>query len=678
MARLWSCGFESQSATSGVEWDTTTGTPAISTSTVRSGAASLRCNPSAATAFISHQVMANGNTTAVVGLRAYLYVASAPAALTTIMCWADSAANTSGWYGIKLSPSLTLTVNASGGTGGVASSTLSLNTWYRVELLYDDVANTATGYLDGTQFDQRTGYDLGGGNFARFGVVQSTTADLYLDDLAINDNTGSAQTGLPGNGRIVHLRPSGAGDNNGFATVLGGTAGAANNYTRVNELTPDSATSYNATTATGTTTIDDFVFDSPSSAGIGSNDTIRLVQIGTKVGSTATTAANIASRIKSQSAGTVAESASTSIAINGWATHTAAVPHNYPLTSYTDPQAGGAWTPSLLGTMQAGYRSSASQSTTRRVSTLWALVEYVPSTGTDVSGGTLTLSAASDLALTAQATLGGGASLAAGTALSIGQPAVLTFTTAALSAASGLSAAATATVSAGAALGAASGLTAAATNVAVAGATLTAASGLTGAAPGLTRPATVSLSGLSAMTVGQPGRTVYATVLLSAASDGYAYGRRIHAADAALSAASTLTLTSQPGQLATAALAGTSAVTVDAVRGRTAAATLSAGTALSGTAAQNGSALLTTASGLSAALKLNRLAGVGLSGISWLLADGAVRAGGSVAMSAGTGLQAGGTRLASVVAAPHVITIRRPVSQVTRTSDAATVRRTIP
>ena len=46
MARLWSSGFELQSVTSGVEWDTTTGLPTIDTTTKRSGAASLNSNAS--------------------------------------------------------------------------------------------------------------------------------------------------------------------------------------------------------------------------------------------------------------------------------------------------------------------------------------------------------------------------------------------------------------------------------------------------------------------------------------------------------------------------------------------------------------------------------------------------------------------------------------------------------
>jgi hypothetical protein len=71
-----------------------------------------------------------------------------------------------------------------------------------------------------------------------------TTGDWFFDDLAINDNTGSFQNSYPGEGKIIHLKPNAAGDSNGFSVQVGGTVGSSNNYTRVNEVTPDDATSY--------------------------------------------------------------------------------------------------------------------------------------------------------------------------------------------------------------------------------------------------------------------------------------------------------------------------------------------------------------------------------------------------------------------------------------------------
>lgn len=435
MSRIWSCGFELQSATGGIEWDTSTGTMSISTSTKRSGAAALRCNPSAATGFLTHAFQADTVNRTL--HRFYLNIATLPSADTVIYAYGDSG-NT---YPVLLRLKTTgvLQFHDSANYIGNASSALSTGTWYRIEVDYTDNATLAStalvGYVNGSNFSGAalTSQQVDGGGRVRLGVQTTCTADLYFDDVAINNSSGSVQNGLPGAGSIVHLRPDSAGDNAGFATTVGGTS----NWGRVSETTPDDATTYNATTATGTTTIDDFNCGSSSGAGIGASDSITLVQVGARVGSSATTTASIVTRVKSQASGTVLESGSTSVALNGWSTHAAATPKVHGLTSYTDPQAGGAWTAALLDAIQIGYRSNVSQSSTRRVSTLWALVEYIPSVA-----GAAALTAASGLATDGIATAVVATAMSAATALSVvGQTA--TDGAAALSAATSITAAAT-------------------------------------------------------------------------------------------------------------------------------------------------------------------------------------------------------------------------------------------
>lgn len=391
MARLWSCGFELQTVGSGgtgVEWDTTTGSPTINTSTVRSGAASLRCNPSGATAYIQHAMQAADAATRMY-LRAYVYIATLPSAKTMIVSWTDSSPF---GYGIVLQTNGTIKIEGTNGTlqSAASATTLSTGTWYRIELDMDDNNDIATAYINGVQECQLTSADVFGGHLARFGVQFSCTTDIYFDDLAVNDTSGSTQNGLPGSGKIVHLKPNAQGDNNGFATAVGGTAGAANNYTRVSETTPDDLTSYNNTTATGTTTIDDFNVTDSSGAGIGPSDTITLVQVGQRAGSNAATTASIVTRIKAAAAGTVAESASIPVNVNGWNTHANAIPKLYRLTAYVKPSST-AWTPSDIDSMQIGYRGNVSQSTQRRITTLWALVEYVAAATDIVTSGTAAL-----------------------------------------------------------------------------------------------------------------------------------------------------------------------------------------------------------------------------------------------------------------------------------------------
>ncbi|MEV0090452.1 hypothetical protein [Streptomyces sp. NPDC050738] len=364
-----------------MEFTALTGTASINTAIHRAGAAALRSNPAAATGFIEHQV-GDAATNKQTFHRFYLYIATLPSATTPIYQVGQG-----GFFPtwLRLSPTGTLRLYDSDASidVGTASPTLSTGQWFRVEI---DNSDGATGtapvvaYLDGVNFSGTAQITVTiGFSRIRAGIGVATTGDIYIDDIAVNDTSGAAQTGLPGPGSVVHLSPDSAGDNNGWATAVGGTAGAANNFTRVNEVTPNDVTSYNATALTGTTTIDDLNLASSASAGIQPTDRITLVAVGGRIGSNAVTAASIVYRIKTQTSGTVLESASVSVALNSWATHLAVAPFIHQLTSYVDPQAGGAWTPRLLDTAQIGYRGDVAQTTTRRVSTLWALVEFVPS-----------------------------------------------------------------------------------------------------------------------------------------------------------------------------------------------------------------------------------------------------------------------------------------------------------
>ncbi|MFK0062621.1 hypothetical protein ACIQTN_25765 [Streptomyces werraensis] len=382
MARLWTCGFELQSVTAGVEVAAVNGTPAISTTVRRAGSAALRCNPTAGTQYVEHHL--DAGTVKRTLHRFYLRIGTLPSADCNIYGIGQSG-YFPGLVRLTTTGAIVLRDGFTSANLGSPTAPLTVGRWYRIELDYTDVAGTAgsvtgafKGYLDGVLFADTLCSNINGWSRIRAGVQSAATTDIYIDDIAVNDTTGSVQNGLPGPGCVVHLRPDSAGDATGWTTTVGGTA----NWQRVSEVTPNDATTYNSTTAAGTTATDDFNLTSAASAGIGSGDTIKLVQVGGRIGSTATTAASLVYRIKGQAGGTVTESASVSVALNGWATHKAAAPYPYQLTSYTNPQTGTAWTPAALDTAQIGYRANVSQTTARRVSTLWALVEFQPLTTT--------------------------------------------------------------------------------------------------------------------------------------------------------------------------------------------------------------------------------------------------------------------------------------------------------
>lgn len=195
MARKFTTGFEA-----GTEWTTTNGSPTTVTSPFNTGGHALRCHPTTSVqTSISQAVYAADDNTAHLYIRAYIYVAAAPAATTGLIAWSDQATTVAGFYGVKMTTSRTLIITSSTSTtGGTATAAIPLNTWTRIEFDYDDPTGTGKIYINGVLATTRTGISLDGGRYARFGVINPTTADIYFDDIAVNDSTGGSDNGLPG------------------------------------------------------------------------------------------------------------------------------------------------------------------------------------------------------------------------------------------------------------------------------------------------------------------------------------------------------------------------------------------------------------------------------------------------------------------------------------------------
>src|SRR3990167_2376929 len=365
--RLWMSDEELQSVASRMEWDTTTGSPTINTTTKRSGVASLRCNPTATTAFVQHQYLA-ANPTVNTFVRFYLYITTATDALDTIFRLRDSGAGFNA-VAVKMNSNRTLELWDDdpdfGGQLGSDSSALNTGQWYRIEVSV--VGSTATAYIDGSQFATGININNSDSNIAYFGCITATTADLYFDDIAINDSSGSIQTSLPGAGSIVHMYPDSAGDNDGATST-------PNSYLNIDEKpTPDDDTTVAWMDAAND--ILDVNLESSSSAGIDSFDTITLVAANIREKAASAASANWARRIKSQASGTVFGEAVQTHNDQTWTTNGDAAPR-LPLVSYTDPQGGGAWTTGLLDTAQVGA-STTDATPDIGITSMWLTVEYV-------------------------------------------------------------------------------------------------------------------------------------------------------------------------------------------------------------------------------------------------------------------------------------------------------------
>jgi hypothetical protein len=407
MARKFTSGAEYQSTTADIEIDSISGTTvSIDTSVKRSGAASWKFVSSASGPFITRQYTAGNNDSYA---RAYLYVQSMTTA-SNIAIFLIRDATSGNNANIRLNRDSANTYhlelwNEQASTQlGSDSATLNINTWYRVEFSYVRSSGVMTAYIDGVQFATGTGTANLNSNTLRWGSIDTSTMTLNFDDIAVNDNTaGGNQTGLPGAGAVFRMNPNNSGDANSFATQTGGTAGASNNYTRVNETVPDDATTFNGSS---TLNQEDLLNFDPS--GIGSNDTVSVVEVwGRFRNSTADATAALRFEIEKTGSGTITQSSAIVPNSTTWRMNTAAVPKTPPIVLYQDPDSA-SWVQSTLDTLQAGYKLTVAPGTAGRridVTSVAVFVEYIPaqtisvsdsvtgseSSSVSVSGGVTTL-----------------------------------------------------------------------------------------------------------------------------------------------------------------------------------------------------------------------------------------------------------------------------------------------
>jgi hypothetical protein len=252
MARVHTAGFESgkphgtpaydgesNGATTGTGIDhTMVGTVTYQTTTARNNGRAMQCDPGANYTQIRDYTHTDGQPT---WARFYLRFTSNPNAINTIWLWRINAL-TAGE--LRIETNGTMTLRNSAGTVVATSATLSTGTWYRVETKIVVNAGTGTGELE-LLID---GVLVGGSTSTSTGTALSpvthrlghcTTNDtvntVYIDDLAINDHTGTDQAGYPGPGNVALLVP--ASDNTkGTGWVAG--AGGATLYPAVDNVPP--------------------------------------------------------------------------------------------------------------------------------------------------------------------------------------------------------------------------------------------------------------------------------------------------------------------------------------------------------------------------------------------------------------------------------------------------------
>lgn len=391
MARLDQNGFETNSTTSNINGFDTVTNIVFGTTHVRTGSRAGQITSLASGTPRGVNKKWQAATAGDNYLRVYVFVVTLPSAANSIINFsASTSLAASVRSSIKISSTGTLQLfNSVPAQVGSDSAVINDSAWHMVELRMNTIPASGSrvleARLDGSVFATSSVQTLGGtpSSFSLGGNLASeaqTVGEWWFDDVALNDATGSFQTGYPGSGGILQLYPNAAGDINGYLVQVGGTAGSANNYTRVNQNPPDDATSYNASAVLNAQDL--FIVDV---SGVPTTATINTVLVGGRwaniTGADATAAIKL--QIEKTSGGTIANSPAIIPNSTSWNTNGASSPRNYQLITYQDPD-GVNWNPATW-IPQIGYQETAANLDAIGVTALWASVDYTPTGATTTS-----------------------------------------------------------------------------------------------------------------------------------------------------------------------------------------------------------------------------------------------------------------------------------------------------
>lgn len=381
------------STTNGHDWDSTNvagtlGAITIDTGTKRNGQRSLKIHSSVSGSnFIGHQFNAADGVSF---FSFFVNFSSFPTdAESAILEVINNAGTAITCVGITTAGKFRLhNGNSAGPQLGSDSGALSTGVWYEVTVAVNNAGSpkvTASYAVDGT-----TPASFASGNYTtasncnafNLGFTDFVTSGIaFFSDFRVNDNSGSSETGMPTAGqKTITLRPSAAGLINTFATQTGGTAGAGNNFTRVNETSVDDATTFN-----GSSTLNEEDMFNMDDSGIGASDTVQVVEMNLRFrNSTADATAKITASIVKTSGGTKASSGTITPNSTTFRTNvpSTTLPKTAAIVLYADPDAA-AWTQATLDSMQAGYKLTTAPGTAGRridVTAVWVTVSYLPAT----------------------------------------------------------------------------------------------------------------------------------------------------------------------------------------------------------------------------------------------------------------------------------------------------------
>jgi hypothetical protein len=224
----------------------------------------------------------------------------------------------------------------------LATSTLtySVATWYYLELY--TLTNDATGKyqvrMNGVDWialvtGADTRNDAGANGNLNDRLYGPNSGSVFIDDLYVNDTTGTQNTGFSGDIRVSAYIPNASGDVTGFTP----TSGA--NYTNVDDRPPNDATDIVA--ATGTTLYD--LYNIPNTSGVG---TVQSVTLWLRAQKSDAGAKSIAHKLKS---GSTEDTGADLTLSTSWT--------YYRKTYSVDPTDSAAWTSGKVDALQIGVKA---------------------------------------------------------------------------------------------------------------------------------------------------------------------------------------------------------------------------------------------------------------------------------------------------------------------------------
>lgn len=366
MARLNICGFETGDLS---EVAIQAGSPTASTTQKRTGAYSLRLNPTSSAVGVLVQGLASTADPAPFGtdgvyIRFYLYIATLPGATRTISKVRNAIANQGTKLEMLSTGAIRMNYINSSFTKvqvGVDSAALATGTWHLIEQQVTG-ASSGTNYtvacrVNGVSLGSASGLSLASPNpttIQDFTLGESNDGaasyDLYFDDIAIDDSA------YPGPGEVHILKPRAAGSSAQWST------GTSALFSAVNEVPNDGDTSYIKDATSGH--VSSFAMDSSATGGVsGTIPVVKTVAIVRDEGG----ASGVKVRLRNSA------TSNDTTALDPGSSYVALA-----RLDATNPNGGGSWSTSVLDTIECGVVNNASVAA--RATAIYAMVECVPAT----------------------------------------------------------------------------------------------------------------------------------------------------------------------------------------------------------------------------------------------------------------------------------------------------------